>query len=54
MIERKFKRIVTGHNEEGKSIVAYDGPPKNQFQLWVTDKAPADSRRTAILSGGQP
>jgi mannose-6-phosphate isomerase-like protein (cupin superfamily) len=43
LIERKFKRIVTGHNEEGKSIVAYDGPPKNQFQLWVTDKAPADN-----------
>ena len=44
MIDREFKRIVTGHNEQGKSIVAYDGPPKNPFQLWVTDQSPADNK----------
>jgi len=31
MIEKKSKRIVTGHSEQGKLIVAYDGPPKNPF-----------------------
>ena len=44
MIERKSKRIVTGHNEEGKSIVAFDGPPVSSFQMWVTDKSPADNK----------
>lgn len=42
MIERESKRIVTGHNEEGKSIVAYKGP--TSFQMWVTDKSPADNK----------
>lgn len=44
LIERKNKRIVTGRNEEGKSIVAYDGPPDTSFQLWVTDQSPADNK----------
>ena len=44
MTDRKSKRIVTGHNEQGKSIVAYEGPPKNPFQLWVTDQSPADNK----------
>jgi len=26
-MERKLRRIITGHNDEGKSIVKYDGPP---------------------------
>ena len=43
-MDRKSKRIVTGHNEEGKSIVAYRGLPKNPFQLWVTDHSPADNK----------
>ena len=42
MTEREPKRIVTGHNEEGKSIVAYKGP--TSFQMWVTDKSPADNK----------
>ncbi len=42
LIERNSKRYVTGHNEEGKSIVAYSGPPS--FQMWVTDRSPADNK----------
>ena len=42
MIERKSKRFVTGHNEEGKSIITYNGP--TSFQMWVTDRSPADNK----------
>jgi len=34
-MERKLRRIITGHNEEGKSIVAYDGSPYGGFSMWV-------------------
>ena len=26
---RKLRRIVTGHNEQGKSVAMFDGPPSN-------------------------
>ncbi len=42
MTERTPKRVVTGHNEDGKSIVAYTGPAS--FQMWVTDRSPADNK----------
>ena len=40
-----MRRIVTGHNEEGKSVVTIDGPPARSigedvgglFELWNTD-----------------
>ena len=46
-----LRRIVTGHDEEGRSIVVIDGPPAQQlgsergglFELWNTDGAPVDS-----------
>lgn len=43
---RKLRRIITGFNEEGKSIVTYDGPPYGQglFEMWVTDRTPADNK----------
>jgi len=43
---RKLRRIITGFNEEGKSIVTFDGPPFGQglFEMWVTDSSPADNR----------
>ena len=43
---RKLRRIITGFNEEGNSIVAYDGPPFGQglFEMWVTDRSPADNK----------
>ena len=40
-----MRRIVTGHNEKGKSIITLDGPPARSigedvgglFELWNTD-----------------
>lgn len=46
-MERKLRRIITGHNEEGKSIVTYDGPPigfGGFSEMWVTDRSPADNK----------
>lgn len=43
-MERKLRRIITGHNEEGKSIVAYDCPPTETGRMWVTDSSPADNK----------
>ena len=40
----QFRRIVTGHDSEGKSIVAIEGPPSSFGAFWQTDGAPADNR----------
>ncbi len=40
-----MRRIITGHNENGKSIITLDGPPARSigedvgglFELWNTD-----------------
>ena len=40
-----MRRIITGHNQNGKSIVTLDGPPARSigedvgglFELWNTD-----------------
>ena len=40
-----LRRIVTGHNEDGKSIISIDGPPARilgedvggLFEVWNTD-----------------
>ena len=40
-----MRRIITGHNENGKSIITIDGPPARSigedvgglFELWNTD-----------------
>jgi len=42
LTERESKRVVTGHNEDGKSVVAFTGP--TSFQMWVTDRSPADNK----------
>ena len=38
-----FRRIVTGHDAEGRSIIVSDGPPAPIAEYWVTDGAPADN-----------
>jgi quercetin dioxygenase-like cupin family protein len=46
----KVRRVVTGHNEKGKSIVKWDGeveaksgrPGFSQSPLWATKKLPAE------------
>lgn len=40
---RAPRRIITGHNEHGKSVVVADKPPfemGNLFEMWRTDRAP--------------
>ena len=47
----KMRRIVTGHNEKGQSVVVIDSPPPHTlgreegglFELWNTDGSPVDS-----------
>ncbi len=39
-----FRRIITGHNEQGKSVVVGDKPPMEfgpLFEMWVTDRSPS-------------
>ena len=43
----QFRRIVTGHDAEGKSIVVIDGPAAPFGAYWQTEGAPADNRTTA-------
>lgn len=44
---RAPRRIVTGHDSAGRSVVAFDdsGPNRNAAltELWVTDRTPADN-----------
>ncbi|MGH7907502.1 MAG: cupin domain-containing protein [Candidatus Binataceae bacterium] len=52
MAKREFRRIVTGHNAQGKSIVVNDGPGRAQFdehgggtcEFWVTGAIPVDNK----------
>lgn len=48
----KVRRIVTGHDKDGKAVVIMDGPTPHKFVregistarlIWVTDKTPADA-----------
>ena len=52
MSDIPFRRVVTGHDDNGKAIVISDGPPPNEFtaptrpgywqrQVWVTGETPA-------------
>jgi naringenin degradation protein FdeH len=53
-VPRKIRRVVTGHNEEGKSVIISDDPSPHVLalhgvedfaltNLWVTDGSPADN-----------
>ena len=47
-----MRRVITGHNDEGKSIVVIDGPPSRSigedvgglFELWNTDGGIVDTK----------
>ena len=50
------RRVVTGHDEQGKAVVLFDGPAPNMktrrggnvlTMLWVTDESPTDMAGTA-------
>ena len=43
----QFRRIVTGQDAEGKSIVVIDGPPSAFGAFWQTEGAPADNHTPA-------
>jgi hypothetical protein len=43
----QFRRIVTGHDANGKSIVAIDGPATAFGAYWQTEATPTDNRTTA-------
>ena len=48
---QQFRRIVTGHNQDGRSIIESDGRPgavgrlgrTNLHEMWITDRVPADN-----------
>ncbi|MGH7931720.1 MAG: cupin domain-containing protein [Candidatus Binataceae bacterium] len=44
---QQSRRIVTGHDAEGKSVIVIDGPPTTFGAFWLTDAAPADNGTTA-------
>lgn len=56
-MKREFRRVVTGHNAKGKSIIVSDGPANSLFdqhgggtaEFWITDGSPADNK-----SAGDP
>jgi hypothetical protein len=52
---RSVRRIVTGHNKAGKSVILLNGPAPNAVSpptvpqlvntvLWITDDSPASNR----------
>ena len=53
---RKLRRVVIGHNEQGKSVVMFDGPPSNVTlggrlaEIWYTDETPVSIRGHADAS----
>ena len=46
-----MRRIITGHNQAGKSVITIDGPPARSigedvgglFEIWNTDGMPIDA-----------
>ncbi len=40
----QYRRIVTGHDVEGKSVVVIDGPATEFGAYWQTGGAPADNK----------
>jgi mannose-6-phosphate isomerase-like protein (cupin superfamily) len=41
---REPRRIVTGQNTQGKSVIIIDGPPTPFGAYWSTDSTPVDNR----------
>jgi mannose-6-phosphate isomerase-like protein (cupin superfamily) len=55
---KPVRRIVTGHNQEGRSVILFDGPAPDQLQslfspaywstlIWETERAPSSNRGNA-------
>ena len=51
-----MRRIITGHNEEGKSVVSIEGPPARSlgeeagglYEIWNTDGNGFDTKSLKI------
>ncbi len=51
-MRENLRRIITGHNDDGKSVVVIEGPPGNEvargeaglFEIWNTEGELVDSR----------
>lgn len=42
-MKRKFRRIITGHNTNGKSIIVSDEHLDQSEDIWMTFSSPADN-----------
>jgi mannose-6-phosphate isomerase-like protein (cupin superfamily) len=40
---REPRRIITGHDADGKSVILIDGPPTPFGAYWLTDSTPVDN-----------
>ena len=59
-MSKPIRRVVTGHNDEGKSVFILDGPAPRTFtrgpgaafitELWETRDSPADNRGNEDLT----
>jgi mannose-6-phosphate isomerase-like protein (cupin superfamily) len=47
---REPRRIITGHDAEGKSVIVIDGPPTPFGAYWMTDTTPVDN--TGFVDAG--
>lgn len=55
---KSLRRVVTGHNREGRSVIEYDGPPANVIEadgaglaeIWIADRVPADTSTKTDLA----
>jgi mannose-6-phosphate isomerase-like protein (cupin superfamily) len=68
-LERKLRRVITGHNAEVKSVVIFDGGPGqvigSNMEMWATNSTPANNSlegdaasmhdiRKVMKAGGAP
>lgn len=56
-----LRRVITGHNAEGRSIIEYDGAPANVIEandaglaeIWIADTVPAATTGTDDPAAGE-
>jgi mannose-6-phosphate isomerase-like protein (cupin superfamily) len=56
-----LRRVVTGHNAAGRSVIEYDGPPANVIEangaglaeIWIAGRVPAPTAGTEDLAKGE-
>lgn len=62
-MSQSVRRVVTGHDEKGRSIILFDGPAPNALayppgsggcftKLWATDRSPANNQGNADAGDG--